>query len=527
MKRRTLSLLGALVAAGLSLGPATVGLGEEPAPGGPDPAPAATEVVVDPEPSADPPAELPGPPPADASAPAAPPDTAPPAPGAGAGDTVTAAAEPTPDDTAMAIVDQSVPPELASGYVFPALAAMPDGSRVVFYGAGDPLLGPVPRDTWVWEGGTWTPRCGTAVPGATGPCGPGPRGGRAMATAPNGVVLYGGSDGAISGPFPVAHSDTWLFDGTSWRQVCPDGGCPPGPRILAASAGDFARTLLFGGIAGLDGSGNPNLLGEDTWSFDGSLWSQVCGTSMSLPCGPTPRYGAAMAWDGARFVLFGGVTMSAMSDETWVFNGVTWDRACGGPLPACGPPGRGLSSMAHLAHPYASLRGALLTGGLTGDGQTQTMYRDMWFWNGSFWRAFPTPWPSSVTFAEVDGPPVASYPLAPMVAGVPANCEVLWFNSVFTGNQSAPIATQTKLVGWDLAGSGVPSACPQAPQSQTVTPVAAPPEASAVSATEDLPFTGAPVGLYAIGAVLLGTTGLALVCAGRRRRAESLPPANT
>ena len=64
------------------------------------------------------------------------------------------------------------------GRVFSAAAGAADGESVVVYGGERPgddtnkMLG----DTWVYRASTgWVPKCGSAVAGATAPCGPGPR----------------------------------------------------------------------------------------------------------------------------------------------------------------------------------------------------------------------------------------------------------------------------------------------------------------------------------------------------------------
>lgn len=156
-----------------------------------------------------------------------------------------------------------------------AMAASSGGTTTVYYGGSrsDFAVNPgVFGDTWVWDGSAWTPICGTTVPGATAACGPGPRASHSMGPNPDGpgVVLYGGSvDGG-----PPGQADTWVFDGTTWAPVCGtavaghDQPCGPGTRWGATMVGHGDQLLLFGGFANGD-------LVNDTWSFSGSTWTEV------------------------------------------------------------------------------------------------------------------------------------------------------------------------------------------------------------------------------------------------------------
>src|SRR5262245_2040575 len=59
------------------------------------------------------------------------------------------------------------------------------------------------------------------------------------------LVLYGGIDNA-----GVVHSDTWLFDGTSWTQLCADNKCGPGKRTstrMVYVGGSVNKIMIFGG----------------------------------------------------------------------------------------------------------------------------------------------------------------------------------------------------------------------------------------------------------------------------------------
>ena len=58
------------------------------------------------------------------------------------------------------------------------------------------------------------------------------------------TIVFGGQPGAPAGPQPI--SDTWSFDGTDWTQVEDIG---PSPRTSHAAAydSDRQRLVLFSG----------------------------------------------------------------------------------------------------------------------------------------------------------------------------------------------------------------------------------------------------------------------------------------
>src|SRR5262249_13255412 len=113
---------------------------------------------------------------------------------------------------------------------------------------------------------------------------------------------------------------TWEFDGTNWRRATT--AAMPSARYNFALSYDLARmqVVLFGGA---DAHGVRN----DTWEYDGTNWRDV------TPWGsPPPRYSAAMCFDVARSVtlLFGGGTLpltpGLVLDDTWQFDGAVWSE---------------------------------------------------------------------------------------------------------------------------------------------------------------------------------------------------------
>lgn len=138
---------------------------------------------------------------------------------------------------------------------------------------------------------------------------PGVRVGHAMAfdEARGVTVLFGGGDG------PTTFGDTWTFDGTSWTQVAVTG---PAPRTGHVLVYDPLRqvVVLFGGdVAGVG-------IVADTWEWDGVTWTQK--NPATVPAARTLAAGAPWpAWGG--IVVHGGYPLDA-TPFFWSFDGSDW-----------------------------------------------------------------------------------------------------------------------------------------------------------------------------------------------------------
>jgi N-acetylneuraminic acid mutarotase len=174
------------------------------------------------------------------------------------------------------------------------------------------------------------------------------------------VVLFGGTDANNN-----LLNDTWTWDGTSWTQ---HNVLSPPPRYGASMAALNGTVVLFGGRSAPNG--NPvnyptDQLLNDTWTWDGTTWTQHDVT------GPTARYDASMAALGGSVVLFGGWINSGSTDSTWIWNGSSWTEQ---QIP--GPAARYGASMATFGATV------LLYGGQWANGEGG---EDTWSWNGSAW----------------------------------------------------------------------------------------------------------------------------------------------
>lgn len=235
--------------------------------------------------------------------------------------------------------------------------------RVVIFGGnhdGTPL-----RDSWEWSTVGWRAVADTA---------PSARDHHAMAYDParHETVMFGGvffQRGMMTPQWPTG---TWEWDGAGWHASDASG---PAGRARTAMVYDEARrhVLMYGGIGERPAEGQPQPFFDDTWAYDGSVWTLVD------TAGPGARYAHAMAYDaGAGVVLlYGGATMTEYFRDMWQWDGVRWrEIELSGPTP--GP--RYSPAMA-----YDPARGrVVLHGGY--DALTDTDRDDIWEWDGTRWH---------------------------------------------------------------------------------------------------------------------------------------------
>jgi hypothetical protein len=169
------------------------------------------------------------------------------------------------------------------------------------------------------------------------------------------VVVFGGH--RTENGERIRLGDTWEWDGQRWEQKSSDG---PTPRNGAAMAYDAARkrTVLFGGSGASD----------ETWEWDGESWKRIWSAKTG------GRFNSAMAYDtGRRTVIrFGGWTGNERVGDTWRYDGTRWER-----IASDGPIGRNHTSMA-----YDSARGVIV---LFGGHDGERIFGDTWEWGGSAW----------------------------------------------------------------------------------------------------------------------------------------------
>jgi hypothetical protein len=234
-------------------------------------------------------------------------------------------------------------------------------------------------DVWQWTGANWNQVFLTPPEGGQLVF-PSPRAEAAAAVLENRIVLFGGIEPSADGGPPGPVDDgTWTWDGNaneSWIQIAPSRS--PGARSGAAMAALHGSVVLFGGMAG----GTP--LG-DTWTWDGSTWTQ-----QQVP-GPSARYHAAMASLDGRVVLFGGNDGSNDLGDTWLWDGASWTQASGPGSPPAARSGAACGTVGNTL---------ILFGG-TANG---TPLGDTWTWDGQGWTPQGAAGPSARSGAAASGP---------------------------------------------------------------------------------------------------------------------------
>jgi hypothetical protein len=110
----------------------------------------------------------------------------------------------------------------------------------------------------------------------------------------------------------------YLAPDFGWFGGFATGGPAPAARSFPSFAFDpiDGYSLLFGGRSG------GQILG-DTWVLSRGNWTNLTST---LATGPSPRYGASLAYDAVDgyMVLFGGMTASGTVGDTWAFQHGRW-----------------------------------------------------------------------------------------------------------------------------------------------------------------------------------------------------------
>lgn len=164
------------------------------------------------------------------------------------------------------------------------------------------------RDTWAWNGTSWTQLSST---------GPAARANHGMVydVEKDSIVLYGGRN-----PITNNFGDTWSFDGASWTQVAVNG-TTPSARHDHTMVYDIhgRRVLMFGGI-------NPSGVLDEIWEYrPASTDPQVALAATPLTsAGPVPELSqhAMSTHPSEDAVVFGG-------KNSFGFNALTYELQSG------------------------------------------------------------------------------------------------------------------------------------------------------------------------------------------------------
>ncbi|GEM_PF-3721900 len=230
-----------------------------------------------------------------------------------------------------------------------AMAYDPDIGKILLFGGAGPEW-PLPADTWLYDGSSWSPGPSTppAMAGRTGA-------GMAYDDAIHKIVLYGGS-----GTDP--YNDTWLFNGSSWSPG-PAAPAGMGPMVFFGMTYDPVLQKVL--VAGGDG-------GTDAWYFDGTSWTPAPSTAL---VGPKERF--TMAYDPqlGSPVLFGGLGPGSSTQAFWYLRNGTWNQVPGSPSNPGWPSAR-LDGMLVFDPTQDAL---MLIGGIDDALGGHVAYTDSWF----------------------------------------------------------------------------------------------------------------------------------------------------
>jgi hypothetical protein len=172
-------------------------------------------------------------------------------------------------------------------------------NNVVLFGGNNG--GEYLNDTWTWDGvaKTWTKQNPPASPSA-----------RISALtydrATHTVVLFGGAYASNA-----AYGDTWTWNGVTWVQQFPTSA--PSARSSNGLVYDpsLGSVVLFGGAVGGLWQQSTN----DTWIWDGTNWKQINPATV-----PTNRYAFGIDYDveAKAVVVFGGYSTGPARGDTWL-----------------------------------------------------------------------------------------------------------------------------------------------------------------------------------------------------------------
>jgi cysteine-rich repeat protein len=187
------------------------------------------------------------------------------------------------------------------------------------------------------------------------------------------LVIFGGLD-----ENDERTGETLELDGTTKTFRVRSPTIAPTPRYGAAMAYDAKRSnlVMFGGS-------DPSGPVADTWTWDGDQWRV-----MQPATSPSPRLYASITYDSRRkrVLLFGGRGASGVLADLWAWNGATWTEL----TPAAMPPPRERAMFAYdPLHDRVVLLGGIANG---------TSQPDMWLFDGDTWQTLTPPGIPSARF---------------------------------------------------------------------------------------------------------------------------------
>jgi hypothetical protein len=250
--------------------------------------------------------------------------------------------------------------------------------QVVLFGGSTNESNPMSSQTWLWNGTTWNDAGSAGAPSG--------RDDAVMAFDPatNQIVLFGGMRATQLG-------DTWVWNGSAWRNVEPAVSPPARANSSLAYDSGSRQLVLYGGNGP---TGSPNGLLGDTWTWNGTTWTQQHPST-----NPGPLSEAVMATDPTTGhpLLFGGADSSGYRNQTWTWVENNWRNIS---VPGSPSPRHRFGMVADTTHDQI-----VLFGGETPD---NTYLAETWIWNGRSWsQDRPTVSPGPTFFPGMSDDPAS------------------------------------------------------------------------------------------------------------------------
>lgn len=298
---------------------------------------------------------------------------------------------------------------------------------------GTAVLFSVGGDTWTWDGTNWTQRHPATSP-------PARFGASLVYDASLGAdYLFGGWSDSTNSEL----DDTWMWDGTNWTQQHPATNPPARQAASMAYDSSTHTVVLFGGNCSTDICNANNGYGNDTWTWDGTNWTQ-----QSPATSPQPRDEAAMAYDSAsgQVVLFGGSAVTGSLGDTWTWDGTNWTLRS----PTNSPSARFGAAMAF----DAATGKTVLFGGANPFGSLGAVTGDTWTWDGTDWTEQSLGQPSARQWASMVYDPANSTTV--LVGGFTGYAQIggtwTWNGNSWTlATTSGPVARDGAAMAYDAA----------------------------------------------------------------------------
>ena len=158
------------------------------------------------------------------------------------------------------------------------------------------------NDTWEWDGEVWRKLAPANMPSAR-------EGSEMIYDFQRGqIVLYGGHD-----EFGSYLNDAWAWDGQTWSPILFETVSPQASCFSMIYDPSFNRLVAF--LSGYPGG---------TWFWQDNRWVQLETNDIE----PWQRCNAGAAYDLAneRAILFGGIYGDEILNETWIFDGLHWQK---------------------------------------------------------------------------------------------------------------------------------------------------------------------------------------------------------